>query len=589
MVTETTTPTPAAGYLRRSSLKQERSIEDQRADIERYAAEHGYRIIVWFVDDGISGDATGRRVGFRRMHKAACNGGGFKAILCWDQDRFGRFDSVESGYWIHPLRQAGVKLVTVTDGPIDWSDFTGRVMYSLKQESKHQFLVDLARRVARGQRENAAAGGWNGGPIPYAFERGEFTSDGRLVRRLRHGENARKGFAIKLAPTEDPEKLAAVRFAFERVATAELSIRELAREMDGKGYPSPTGAGWRHDALGKMLRNPVYCGHLRWAADHPGKYAPVEETITQDGAFGAIVTTTLFARVQARLAKVGRKRHARRAEYPLRGLIFCKHCGRAMQGETACRGSRIYQRYLCSTYSERRQDSPCAHFTVPADRVLAWLVHALQRLMLGPARGELIDTLERQLEAESEKAPEAAQEAQRRLAELDARITRLRRAIGQVDDEGLVQQLREAKHQRERVEIEASQAGQVADPHAEAERLADQASELAERLGDADPAVLRDVIGLLVSRIACQWETHRTESGRRRSTLVEGRVELRDNPLTRTLSGGVDSAGAWEPGTSASSQCTPPRFGIKLQLATPSVTPARPGAKSPCGILRHQL
>ena len=36
---------PAVGYLRRSTHKQEKSIADQRREIERYAAKHGYQII----------------------------------------------------------------------------------------------------------------------------------------------------------------------------------------------------------------------------------------------------------------------------------------------------------------------------------------------------------------------------------------------------------------------------------------------------------------------------------------------------------------------------------------------------------------
>ena len=149
---------PAVGYLRRSTSRQEKSLDDQRGEIEHYAAAHGYTIVRWFQDDGISGDSTEKRAGFLAMHKAACNGRDFDVILCWDQDRFGRFNSMEAGFYVHPLMRAGVSLVTVNEGPIDWDDFTGRVMYSLKQVGKHQFLLDLSRNVTRGQITNAQKG-----------------------------------------------------------------------------------------------------------------------------------------------------------------------------------------------------------------------------------------------------------------------------------------------------------------------------------------------------------------------------------------------------------------------------------------------
>ncbi len=141
---------PAVVYYRMSTDKQDASIAQQRIAVEKYAKEHGYRIVREYIDEGISGDATEKRFEFQRMIRDA-SGGTFQAIIVWDQDRFGRFDSIEAGHWIHPLRQAGVQLVTVSDGPIDWSDFSGRVIYTIKQEGKHQFLRDLSRNVLRGK------------------------------------------------------------------------------------------------------------------------------------------------------------------------------------------------------------------------------------------------------------------------------------------------------------------------------------------------------------------------------------------------------------------------------------------------------
>ncbi|NQT14064.1 MAG: recombinase family protein [Planctomycetes bacterium] len=163
---------PAVGYLRRSSNRQEKSLPDQRREIERHAAQHGYQIVRWYVDDAISGDETDKRRDFQRMHRDATKKArDFDVILCWDQDRFGRFNSMEAGYWIHPLMQAGVGLVTVTDGPIDWSDLAGRMVYSIKQEGKHQFLIDLSRNVARRQIQNAMDGYLCGQAAPHGFDR----------------------------------------------------------------------------------------------------------------------------------------------------------------------------------------------------------------------------------------------------------------------------------------------------------------------------------------------------------------------------------------------------------------------------------
>lgn len=84
-------------YLRMSSEKQDTSIEDQRHELTKYADQHGYYVNREYLDEAISGDATERRAGFLAMRDAA-ERGEFSVVLCWDQDRFGRFDPLELSY-----------------------------------------------------------------------------------------------------------------------------------------------------------------------------------------------------------------------------------------------------------------------------------------------------------------------------------------------------------------------------------------------------------------------------------------------------------------------------------------------------------
>ena len=51
----------AVGYIRMSSDKQEASPVQQRQEIKKLAERDGYRIVRWYVDEGISGDATEKR------------------------------------------------------------------------------------------------------------------------------------------------------------------------------------------------------------------------------------------------------------------------------------------------------------------------------------------------------------------------------------------------------------------------------------------------------------------------------------------------------------------------------------------------
>src|SRR6266446_8104676 len=126
---------PAVAYYRMSHESQETSIRDQRAAVERFAIGHNYELISTYIDEAISGDATERRFQFQRMVSDAALRR-FKAILVWDLSRLGRFDIIEGGFWMKPLRDAGVTIVTLDQGEIDWNDIAGRIIWTVQQEGK---------------------------------------------------------------------------------------------------------------------------------------------------------------------------------------------------------------------------------------------------------------------------------------------------------------------------------------------------------------------------------------------------------------------------------------------------------------------
>ena len=160
---------PAVSYVRMSGDKQEDSPEQQRAEIAKLAERGGYRLIHEYFDPAVSGDATEKRAAFLEMREAAASGT-FQVILAWDTSRFGRFDIIDAGHWIRPFKLAGVSLVTVAEGPCDWENLTGQLLYSVQQMGKHAFLRDLSRNITRGQLAGAARGEWQGGPAPYGYQ-----------------------------------------------------------------------------------------------------------------------------------------------------------------------------------------------------------------------------------------------------------------------------------------------------------------------------------------------------------------------------------------------------------------------------------
>ena len=87
----------AVAYLRRSTDRQEQSLDDQRATIRQFADEAGLIIIAEYIDDAVSGSTSENRDGFQRMIADAQNARrNFDLVLTYDVKRFGRVDTDEA-------------------------------------------------------------------------------------------------------------------------------------------------------------------------------------------------------------------------------------------------------------------------------------------------------------------------------------------------------------------------------------------------------------------------------------------------------------------------------------------------------------
>ncbi len=126
--------TPAAAYLRHSTDRQEQGIPDQRHEVTRWAAEHGYDIIREYIDDAVSGTSAGKRPAFQQMI-ADAERGDFKAVSVWNSDRFSRDDVTETEH----------------DRYLHRDGIDGDVLRTVKQFQNRQYSISLSQNMRRGQ------------------------------------------------------------------------------------------------------------------------------------------------------------------------------------------------------------------------------------------------------------------------------------------------------------------------------------------------------------------------------------------------------------------------------------------------------
>lgn len=313
----------AAYYLRRSTDKQEKSIEDQRDEVAALANRREYTPVAEYVDDSISGDATEKRMAFQQMVRDAA-AKKFDVVLCWDQDRFGRFDALEAGYWIKPMRDAGVFLETVTQGPIRWDDFASRLLFTVVQEGKHAYLRDLARNINRTVRKRAESGVWCG-KAPFGYVIGD---DGHL--ELGH-----------------PAAVAAVRRVFELRAKG-IGYRSLARMMNCEGYPVPASTPWNIETVRSILEREHYTGRIVFGVYRTAKYeSRFDGQRRVENAHPEIITDSMWLATRPELFR-GQHAHRRNGEYSaaLAGMMDCGLCGAPMYAFKY----KNKLGYVCSSY-----------------------------------------------------------------------------------------------------------------------------------------------------------------------------------------------------------------------------------------------
>ena len=143
-------------YLRVSTTGQ--TVENQRLELEAWAARAGHEVVAVYADEGISGaKGRDRRPEFDRMLKDAVRRK-FDMLAAWSVDRLGRSlpDLVNA---LKDLHEAGVGLFLHQQG-LDTTTASGRAMYGMmgvfaeyeRAMIRERVNAGLARARAEGKR-----------------------------------------------------------------------------------------------------------------------------------------------------------------------------------------------------------------------------------------------------------------------------------------------------------------------------------------------------------------------------------------------------------------------------------------------------
>jgi DNA invertase Pin-like site-specific DNA recombinase len=456
---------PAVGYLRCSDDSQiAASIPAQKSEVEKYATAHGYNVLRWYIDGGISGWKEDREQ-FQRLIADVEQRRDFRAVVCWHSNRFSRFPVLEANHYWYLLERAGVSLVTVAQGKLDFGDIGSWLKASIEQHGDAQHRFKLSADVRRGQRRIAEQGIW-GCVVPTGYRLG---ADRRL--------------------TPDPVGAALVRRIFEQYIRLG-SLRALAHWLNNEGIPAARGGGWTPTSARGLLSNVAYVGIYR------------RHGVEIRDAHPAVIDRELFDRVQGLLAQRKRQTtpHEGGGDFLLTGLIRCGLCETTMRGD---RGN-----YVCRTMRDKGT-AFCRGQSVPQSDVIGAMTAAIAEWASDPAvtvafRDEVLRAIrEESITGDDPHVLEG------QLATVVQRLAKAKRRLVEVDTDLLPvvqEQLRGLLTERDRLQA-ALQAAQtpldavLVEVDAQLAESFRAFQELPQTVTEADPVMVRDTLHSLVHRV----------------------------------------------------------------------------------------
>ncbi|MGA7294257.1 MAG: recombinase family protein, partial [Terriglobales bacterium] len=278
-------------YTRVSSRNQAdadySSLETQRERLEAYCqSQENYSIFRVYEDGGYSADSLDRPA-LKEMLRDIREGR-LNCVLTYKIDRLTR--SVRDFHQLVDLfDRSNVKFVSVTQS-LDTQNPMGRLLRNVLLDFAQFEREMTADRTRDKMFQRAQKGLWNGGNVPfgYALENKKLVVNGTEAARL--------------------------RFMFHRFAESP-SLSSLRAELHRRGWYTRSGKPWSKMALDHILRNPIYCGQIRF---NEQRFKGEQE---------ALIEEALFTKVQSlrRDRSHGSTKLSR--VFLLKGLVRCADCG----------------------------------------------------------------------------------------------------------------------------------------------------------------------------------------------------------------------------------------------------------------------
>lgn len=306
-------------YIRVSTDEQADgySLAHQEDRLRSYCDIHGYNIVVLYREDHSA--KTFKRPEFKKLLLMLKKNKGMADLLLFLKwDRFSR-NAGDAYGMISQLKKLQIEPQAI-EQPLDLSIPENKIMLAFYLAAPEVENDRRALNTLTGMRRTRKDGRWLG-TAPKGYTNGK--------------DEQKKPM---LVPHEVKGPL--VRWAFEEIALGISNSETVRRAVTKKGLSVSSSQ------FGYMLRNSVYCGRVAIAAYKD------EGAHSVKGIHEPIISEALFEEVQDVLAgrrRVTKARSTKNEQFPLRGFLLCKSCGRPVTGSGVNGNGGKYYYYNCQT------------------------------------------------------------------------------------------------------------------------------------------------------------------------------------------------------------------------------------------------
>ena len=355
----------AVVYARFSSDNQrDESIDAQLRAINEYADKNNIKIVNQFIDSAKSATSD-KRPAFQEMIKyCEADNTGISMVIVHKLDRFSR-DKYDSAMYKQKLKVKGIRVVSVLEN-LDNSP-ESLILESVIEGMAQYYSANLAREVAKGQRENGLRAMHNGGDAPLGYD---VTND--------------KRYAI------NKEEAQAVKIIFDMYVNG-YSYSNIIDKLNDLGYKTKRGNKFGKNSLHGILSNEKYTGvYVFNKTQRKGingkrnghKQKSEDEIIKVEGGMPQIIGKDIFIQAQEMMQK--RKKapgsHKAITLYLLTGIIKCGECGHAMQGNK--RKDKYGNDYISYRCGCRKQKRDCKNKEIKREYLEEFVLTELEEHVL---------------------------------------------------------------------------------------------------------------------------------------------------------------------------------------------------------------